>query len=62
MRTVRAHWDADKEQRRRKPKERRQSLAPHGGRGGNVADILYIGVSLVFFGLTWLLVKLCEHV
>ncbi len=23
-------------------------------------DIIYIGISLVFFGLTWLLARLCE--
>ena len=61
MRTVRAHSDTDKE-RRGTLEKRRRSLAPHGEEGGNMADILYIGVSLVFFGLTWLLVKLCEHV
>jgi len=26
-----------------------------------MADGLYLGVTLVFFGLSWLLVKLCER-
>jgi hypothetical protein len=26
-----------------------------------MADILYLGVTLVFFWLSWLLVKLCEQ-
>jgi hypothetical protein len=25
-------------------------------------DILYIGLTLLFFGLTWALVRLCERV
>jgi hypothetical protein len=33
------------------------------GKGGNtMMDILYIGGTLVFFGLTWLFVVLCERV
>jgi hypothetical protein len=36
---------------------------PHPGeQGGNMADILFIGGTLVFFGLTWLFVALCERV
>jgi len=27
-----------------------------------MADVLYIGLGLVFFGLTWAFVKLCELV
>jgi hypothetical protein len=26
-----------------------------------MADVLYLGVTLVFFGLSWLLVRLCER-
>jgi len=26
-----------------------------------MADILYLGASLAFFGLSWLLVRLCER-
>jgi hypothetical protein len=26
------------------------------------ADALYVGLSVLFFGLTWLFVKLCERV
>jgi len=26
------------------------------------ADALYVGLALVFFGLTWAFVKLCERV
>jgi hypothetical protein len=25
-------------------------------------DLLYVGLSVLFFGLTWALVKLCERV
>ena len=25
-------------------------------------DVLYVGLSLAFFGLTWALVRLCERV
>jgi len=25
-------------------------------------DVIFVAVTLVFFGLTWLLVKLCERV
>jgi hypothetical protein len=28
----------------------------------DLADGLYIGVSVLFFGLTWAFVKLCERV
>jgi len=31
-------------------------------RATEMADILFIGGTLVFFGLTWLFVKLCERV
>jgi hypothetical protein len=27
-----------------------------------MADVIYVVLTLVFFGLTWLLVKLCERV
>jgi hypothetical protein len=27
-----------------------------------VGDLLYVGLSVVFFGLTWAFVKLCERV
>jgi hypothetical protein len=27
-----------------------------------VMDLVYVGLALGFFGLTWLLVKLCERV
>lgn len=27
-----------------------------------VGDVLYVGLVVLFFGLTWALVKLCEHV
>ena len=27
-----------------------------------VGDVLYIGLAVVFFGLTWMFVKLCERV
>jgi len=27
-----------------------------------MADALYVGVAVVFFGLTWAFVKLCERV
>ena len=27
-----------------------------------MADVLYVGVAVVFFGLTWAFVKLCERV
>jgi hypothetical protein len=27
-----------------------------------MADVLYVGLVLVFFGLTWAFVKLCERV
>jgi hypothetical protein len=27
-----------------------------------VGDVLYIGLAVLFFGLTWALVKLCERV
>jgi hypothetical protein len=27
-----------------------------------VMDIVYVGLAVGFFGLTWLLVKLCERV
>jgi hypothetical protein len=30
--------------------------------GSTMADILYIAGTLLFFGLTWLFVKLCERV
>jgi hypothetical protein len=31
-------------------------------RGGPVmADVMYLGVTLAFFGLSWLLVRLCER-
>jgi len=26
------------------------------------ADLLYVGLSVLFFGLTWAFVKLCERV
>jgi hypothetical protein len=29
---------------------------------GLLADLLYIGLTVVFFGLTWAFVKLCERV
>jgi hypothetical protein len=29
---------------------------------GWLADALYIGLTVVFFGLTWALVRLCERV
>jgi hypothetical protein len=31
-----------------------------GGRS-TMADILYLGVTVAFFGLSWLLVRLCER-
>jgi len=40
------------------------SSGPHlrRSRGGEVmADVLYLGLTVVFFWLTWLLVKLCER-
>jgi hypothetical protein len=27
-----------------------------------LVDVLYVGLSLAFFGLTWALVRLCERV
>jgi len=27
-----------------------------------MSDVIFIGLTVVFFGLTWLLVKLCERV
>jgi len=27
-----------------------------------VGDVIYVGVTLLFFALTWALVKLCERV
>jgi len=27
-----------------------------------VGDVVYLGLTLLFFGLTWALVKLCERV
>jgi len=27
-----------------------------------VGDVLYIGLAVVFFGLTWMFLKLCERV
>jgi len=27
-----------------------------------MADLLYVGLALVFFGLTWAFLKLCERV
>jgi hypothetical protein len=29
---------------------------------GVVGDALYVGLTLLFFGLTWAFVKLCERV
>ena len=29
---------------------------------GLLADLLYIGLTVVFFGLTWAFVKICERV
>jgi hypothetical protein len=29
---------------------------------GLAGDVLYIGLALLFFGLTWAFVKLCERV
>jgi hypothetical protein len=29
---------------------------------GLAGDLLYIGLSVLFFGLTWAFVKLCERV
>jgi len=29
---------------------------------GWIADVLYVGIALAFFGLTWALVRLCERV
>jgi len=28
----------------------------------DLADALYVGLSVLFFGLTWLFVRLCERV
>jgi hypothetical protein len=30
--------------------------------GDNMLDIIFILISLVFFGVAWGMVKLCEHV
>jgi len=29
--------------------------------GGDAMDLLYLGLSVLFFGLSWALVKLCER-
>jgi hypothetical protein len=35
---------------------------PRTARGrSTMADILYLGVTVAFFGLSWLLVRLCER-
>ncbi len=36
-----------------------QARSPHGG--AVMADVVYIAMAAGFFGLTWLLVKLCER-
>ena len=35
--------------------------ASGGGGGAVMGDIVYIGITVVFFWLTWQLVKLCER-
>ena len=35
--------------------------AKKGKKESVMADILYLGVTAAFFGLSWLLVKLCER-
>jgi hypothetical protein len=46
---------------------RRQPVATHGvttregHREGVMGDLLYLGLTAVFFWLTWLLVRLCER-
>jgi hypothetical protein len=30
--------------------------------GGRMSDVIYIGLALIFFGLSWAFVKLCERV
>jgi hypothetical protein len=32
------------------------------GRRNGTMDVIYVGLSVGFFALTWLLVKLCERV
>ena len=34
----------------------------HAQEGSTMTDILFIAGTLLFFGLTWLFVKLCERV
>ena len=34
----------------------------HAQEGNTMTDILYIAGTLLFFGVTWLFVKLCERV
>jgi hypothetical protein len=37
------------------------ALSPQGGES-DMMDLVFVGLTLGFFGLTWLLVKLCESV
>jgi hypothetical protein len=32
-----------------------------GSRRSAMADIMFLGVTVAFFGLSWLLVRLCER-
>jgi len=58
-RRVRERGEAADRPVRREPEEDEQRRKREGDRV--MADILYLGVTLVFFWLSWLFVGLCER-